>query len=112
MRCAILGFTLGILLLQQQSGLLPWPLLAGLIALAGLGVVLVRRLGSGAGRTLLKIFCGALLGWSWASLLAWQALERQLAPVLEEQDLVVIGVVSSLPSQSDYGERFQFQIEQ
>lgn len=112
MRCAILGFTLGILLLQQQSSLLPWPALAGLLIVAGLVVVLLRRSGSKRWQTTLKIFCGALLGWSWATLLAWQALERQLSPALEEQELVVVGVVSSLPSQSDYGERFQFRIEQ
>lgn len=112
MRCAIIGFTLGILLLQQQSVLMRWPLLAVLMCLAGVCGWLHRRLSIGRLQNALTLCCGALLGWSWASLLAWQALGQQLAPALEERDLVVVGVVISLPSHSDYGERFQFRIEQ
>jgi len=60
---------------------------------------------------LLRFVGGAFVGWSWASIIAIHGLGQQLAPELEEQDITVIGVVTSLPAQVDQGQRFQFQIE-
>jgi competence protein ComEC len=111
MRSLIAGFTLGILLLQQQAGLFQEWTLAGCIVLALLLLGMTFEIKQAALRNILKFTSGALIGWSWASLVAMNGLTHQLAPELEEQPLTVIGVVSSLPMVADYGVRFQFDIE-
>lgn len=111
MRSAIIGFTLGILILQQQASLMRWPILAGLVLLAALILYSSCKVNSTVLRCVAKIIGGVLIGWSWASMIALHGLAQQLAPELEERDIAVSGVITSLPSQVDFGQRFQFQIE-
>ncbi len=111
MRSAIASFTLGILLLQQQAALMSWQALAALMVLAILLLTSMRgnvRLNRG----LFTAMGSFLIGWCWASLLAMAGLAQQLAVELEERDMTLSGVVTSLPAADEYGQRFQFQIEQ
>jgi len=112
MRTAIAGFTLGIVLLQQQSALLSLPALAGLLVLAVVLMAARWRIHSPLNRVLPGTVASMLIGWCWASLCAMGGLAQQLPVELEERDLAVRGVVTGLPAAADYGQRFEFQIEQ
>ena len=97
MRLGAIGFLLGTLLLQQLQALPPahWCLLLGL--LAPLAVAYPRlRLPAAAG-------CGLL----WALAHSSWLLSQGLAPRLEGADLVVEGVVASIPREIQRGLRFQ-----
>ena len=88
-----------------------WPMLCTLAALASVILVMQAKLLNAGLRNLARVLCGALIGWCWASMIANHALSLQLAPALEERELTVIGVVTSLPESADLGQRFQFRIE-
>lgn len=111
MRSAIAGFALGILLLQQQPALMSWSALAGWAVVAILCLVISCKFKNAVLCSVIRIFAAAVLGWCWASLIALHGLAQQLSPALEERDITVVGVVTSLPAQADYGQRFQFSIE-
>jgi len=110
MRLAILGFALGILLLQFFVDLppaLPWVVVAGFFGIVSWMVGPACR----RGRALGLLAC-VLLGVGWA---AWRA-ELRLADVLpaawEGEDVVVVGVIAEMPQDFAYGTRFRFVIEQ
>jgi competence protein ComEC len=111
MRSAIGGFALGILFLQQQANLMGKSSLTILILSALLILYASFKLKHPVARSLTRIVGGAFVGWSWASIIALHGLSQQLTPELEEQDITIIGVVTSLPAQVDQGRRFQFEIE-
>ncbi|MGE5623357.1 MAG: DNA internalization-related competence protein ComEC/Rec2, partial [Bacillota bacterium] len=111
MRSAILGFVLGVALLQNQAALPERYLLALLIA-AALALLLVARR---TRRSVLKVpalgACGALLGFSWAALFASHYLAHELPQEWEGRDITVTGTVDSLPYQFAQGVRFNFAVE-
>jgi competence protein ComEC len=109
MRCAILGFTAGILALQTAASL-PSPMLmcacaAGAIA-AIAAVVHLRRY-----KAVAATGAGLLLGYVWAALLAHHALAPKLAAADEGRDLTVTGIVDSLPYRFEQGLRFNLLVE-
>jgi len=112
MRCAVVGFVLGIFLLQQQADLMSLPVLGAIILLAVLLFLLRWRLTAPLIREIFCLTGSSLAGWCWASLIAITGMAQPLAPELEERDLTLTGVVTSLPANAEYGVRFQFQIEQ
>jgi len=104
MRCAILGFVLGVAFLQTRPTLPdPWHLLA--CALAALVLLLALR---GPARAALA---GSLLGFCWAATLAHAALSQELARPDEGRDIAVVGTVAKLPHDFGEGVRFQFAVE-
>lgn len=111
MRSVVPGFALGILLLQQQPGLLDTHLLIALLCFAGVLFLSTRIIPQSALRHVAMFISGGILGWVWASGFAIVGLSYRLAPESEDKDITVIGVVSSLPSRVEYGQRFQFSIE-
>src|ERR1700677_5103644 len=111
MRSAIAGFALGILLLQQQPALMSWSALTAWAVVAILCLVISCKFKNAVLWSVIRIFAAAVLGWCWASLIALHGLAQQLSPALEERDITVVGVITSLPAQADYGQRFQFGIE-
>ena len=106
MRTHILAFILGIWLLQQQ---------AALPGLAWLGLLLPMWL---AGRffpatpreLLAKVFFLAL-GFFWAAFMAHARLADALPSVWEGRDIQVVGVVASLPVETERGLRFTIDVE-
>lgn len=104
MRTAICGFVLAAALLQQQAALPAASAMAACVVIAFL--VLFLR-----GRWRLPL-AGALFGFCWAALLAHAALRHQLAIEDEGADIVVTGIVDSLPYRFDDGVRFNFAVEQ
>jgi len=108
----VMAFAVGILAGQLASAL-PSP--AGIAAGLGLGVaagLLGWRLPVGrVARGLLLALAGAAIGWSYAG---WRA-ELRLADALpagqEGRDVLVTGVVASLPQDFERGLRFVFEVE-
>ncbi|MBC7514292.1 MAG: DNA internalization-related competence protein ComEC/Rec2 [Herminiimonas sp.] len=111
MRGIVVGFLAGVCLLQTQAQLpaSAW-LLAGLLA----GVLAIwggRHLPPHYPAMLLKTLAGLLIGFAWAGLFANHYLDEELDPALEGQDLIVVGVVDSLPFRFDQGVRFNLRVE-
>ncbi len=108
----LLAWLAGAAIQLQERSLLPFAsylalALAALIALAaGFALRRVRVLGTGFA------VAGALL--AGFAVTGWQAavrLDEALAPELEGADLVVTGVVASLPQQGPSGLRFRFELD-
>lgn len=117
MRSVLIGFAIGICLLQWQSclwsplwyGLMMLPLLLCLV-----GRVLFpasRRLVGSLLTVLMLCACGAGVGFGWAGWCASRALSDQLPKMLEGQDLLVTATVDSLPFRFPEGVRFNAHIE-
>ncbi|MFZ6817383.1 DNA internalization-related competence protein ComEC/Rec2 [Undibacterium sp. Ji22W] len=118
MRTAILGLVLGIALLQQQAVL--WSFNYFLICLVVLlcvsALLFFRR-----SRFLshahaiwslgLRFILAASFGFCWAGVIAHQHLRYQLPAEWEGRDIDVIGVIDSLPGQSERGSQFNFKVE-
>jgi len=111
MRSLIIGFVAGVALLQVQPSLPAYSWLSALFLCAMLLLVGAKRLGKHAWLNAARLFAGALVGFVWAALVAHNYLEAALPATLEGRDLVVVGIVDSLPSQTEKGVRFNFQIE-
>jgi competence protein ComEC len=108
----ILAWQPGVAIQSQERSLLPWPVYAALASVAALalvaGFVWRRRAAFGAGIAV----TGALV--AGFALTGWQAsvrLDDAFAPALEGPDIVVTGVVASLPQQGPSGLRFRFEID-
>lgn len=107
MRTNILAFAAGIWLLQQQAALpgVIWWLVLAPLAWAAL------RCPDGLGRRLLLAagWCGG--GFLWAATFAQVRLADELPRHWEGADVRVIGVVAALPSATERGWRFTFDVE-
>ncbi|MFK5914584.1 MAG: DNA internalization-related competence protein ComEC/Rec2 [Woeseiaceae bacterium] len=100
----ILSFLFGILVLQQFSFLpsILWCL--GLLLIIPLAATFFR----------FKLFLWSLLfiiGFLWALLRAHWVLDVALPNDLQGKDLLIIGVVASIPNQTPRKRRFEFDIE-
>ena len=116
MRFNIIGFALGVCLLQQQPQLPP---LAWAWLLAPAAVLCWRlSLRAATGRRvkfaamLLANVIFAAAGYFYAAAWAHWRLAERLAPQWEGVDLGVTGVVAGLPQPFERGVRFDFDVEQ
>jgi competence protein ComEC len=115
-----LAWLAGLGLQLQQAVLGATSTHAGLVAGGALAVVSVagwvvcRRAGwQVRGGLLLAALAGtAALAFGLTGLRAEQRLAERLAPVLEGQDLLVTGVVATMPQPGPAGTRFVFEVEQ
>ena len=112
MRCLLLGFASGVGLLQTRAALPSMWLYFLLLAIAILAAWPAWRAPGASVRRASRLACGMLVGFLWAALFAQHYLAGELAPELEGQDLVVTGVVDSLPYRFERGLRFNFTVEQ
>ena len=102
------GWLAGTALQLQQPAL--WPA-ADLLALGLVGALLMlaaRRWPRGAASLTALALAAALLAFVAASGRAARLLDDRLAPALEGQDLIVIGVVDEMPRSNLDGTRFVF----
>lgn len=111
MRSAILGFVLGVVLLQNQAALPRQYLLALLVALALALLFSAGRVRRAAPKVALLGTGGALAGFAWAALFASHYLAQELPTEWEGRDLTVVGTVDSLPYYVEQGVRFNFAVE-
>lgn len=108
MRSNILLFALGALLLQQQPQLPDLRL--ALLALPAVGAAVFLRNDSRFALPLSALTALAA-GFFWAALCAQIRLADGLAPELEGENLRLVGVIASLPQESERGIRFEFDVE-
>ena len=105
-----LGWLAGVALQLQQAELLAAAPYLAAIVVGALGVLAVWRwrvvFGPGVGAV-----AAALLAWGVAGQHATRLLDDALPTALEGTDIVVSGVVASLPQQSAAGLRFRFSVE-
>lgn len=122
MRSAILGFVLGVAVLQQQAVLfdLNYFLIScvALFFLAGiyLWYKAQLRLGFLISNTAfvniaIHMLFAMCLGFCWAGLQAHFQLRHELPAEWEARDVEIIGVIDSLPSRHEQGSRFNFAVE-
>ncbi|MGV7206626.1 DNA internalization-related competence protein ComEC/Rec2 [Oxalobacteraceae bacterium A2-2] len=117
MRGWVLGWVAGTMLLQAQA-VLPRPGWCWLYAALALGLVaplLVRRK-TGAirdklARLLACAMAAGLLGFAWSAAVATHVLDDALPLADEGRDIVMTGVVDSLPYRFEQGVRFNFAVE-
>ena len=103
-----LAWLAGVVLHLQTQSLLSATVYGAAMALGGLGLGAAWRWRRAFAVALLSV---ALLGWGGSGWRACLRLAEALAPALEGQDLVVTGVVASLPQQSASGLRFRFAVD-
>ena len=124
MRIAILGFALGVWLLQRQTALpqagTQWILLAAAatslfaVILCGHGRSLARRAWLRQIALLANLAFGAAAGFLYAGIFAERRMADELPARWEGEDIKLIGIVSGLPTinLSDRSVRFAFDVEQ
>jgi competence protein ComEC len=114
---ALAAFVAGVFLLQQQAAL-PAPAILAALALASIGAgALALRAGAAhepsgrrlAAPVLLAAACAA--GFAYAGWRAQQRLEIVLSPADEGRDIGIVGIVAGLPSATERGQRFEFEVE-
>jgi len=113
MRTFAFAFALGVALLQRAE-VLPALSPAWLVLpLAAVAVALwaPRQRTAGGARALLLVIVAAACGYGWAAWRADARLADRLDPAWEGRDIVVVGVVASLPQPYERSVRFEFDVE-
>lgn len=103
MRCAVLGFLLGICWLQTRAQLPSPGIMAGAFGLA-LALCALRRHWA-------AVLAATAMGAAWAALLAHLALTDALPREQEGKDAVIVGTIDSLPHEFEGGTRFHVRVE-
>jgi competence protein ComEC len=113
------AFVGGVFVLQQQAALppLPWAVTLAVSALLLLALAAWRGSGTGQGARrrawfTLALAAAAVAGFAHAATFAHLRLADELAFADEGRDVVVTGVVASLPAQLERGTRFEFAVEE
>lgn len=114
---AAIGLVLGAWLLQQQAVLpsvLCW--LVPLLLLIAYRLAKYQPTNFNLNNRLLKsalIFLTAFsISFCWAATFAQFRLSDELPKNWQQKSITLIGVISSLPEQTEHGERFEFDVEQ
>ncbi|HEV2040436.1 MAG TPA: DNA internalization-related competence protein ComEC/Rec2 [Casimicrobiaceae bacterium] len=120
MRCLLLAFSLGVVMLQQQPGLpSPWLVVTVLLpilvatacALYAKRAVGARRRIASAATFLIAALSVSMAGFFYAAWRADARLADALPPAWEGQDIALVGVIDDLPQPADRGTRFAFAVE-
>ena len=109
---ALLGWVVGTAVQLQQSVLWPWLVYGSLVLLAHVTyawIAIKNRAFWGRNWVVALVLASAGLGV--AGLRSTLYMADTLDPVLEGRDLLVTGVVASLPQRSETGVRFRLQVE-
>ncbi len=112
MRALIIGFAIGVGLLQVQGQLpgVEWYAVGGVMA--ALLAFTAWKFWQPFLRLPLLLTCGAWLGFLWAASFALYYLDQELPAAWEGHDITVIGTVADLPDHTEQGLRMRFEVEQ
>src|ERR1700687_827559 len=120
MRCMLLAFSLGIVMLQQQASLPAlWHAVYALppvLGAIGCAVYSSRAVGARRGISrvaalLIAAFSVGIGGFFYAAWRADTRLADTLPTAWEGQDIELVGIVDDLPQPADRGTRFAFAVE-
>ncbi|MBR7778917.1 DNA internalization-related competence protein ComEC/Rec2 [Undibacterium rugosum] len=111
MRSVAIALTLGILWLQQQASLLTTRTLIAVVFVSCGLLLCVFKLHLPYVRRAAALLAAALIGIAWADWRAELALQTALPATLEGRDLLVTGVIASLPGVNVNGSSFQLDVE-
>ncbi len=112
---ALLAFVAGVCVLQWQAELPSLQAIGAVAALAAVsmpGALLAPRAETAHARALLLVMAAAAAGFAYAAAQSTLRLADELPFADEGRDIVVEGVVSSLPARLERGVRFEFDVEQ
>jgi competence protein ComEC len=109
MRLTFIAFAAGAAVVQWQPELPPWPAIVA-AAILGLAAVALARWPTLA--TVAAPVAAALFGSAWAAGFAQVRMADRIDTALEGRDIVVTGVVASLPQPFERGVRFDLEVEQ
>jgi competence protein ComEC len=113
LRAFILSFVAGVFWQQHQAELADisaWPFVFVLFAVGWAASRQRRKFLSLPGFAV-AVVCAAALGTAWAAWLASARLAHALPTAWEGRDIALVGVVAKLPTTTDRGIRFEFDIE-
>ncbi|MGB8599071.1 MAG: DNA internalization-related competence protein ComEC/Rec2, partial [Burkholderiales bacterium] len=113
MRIFILGFVFGAWFLQQQAKL-PDLHYAWIVPLLALAMLATQKFAPKYSANLGLVFLCILAigcGYHWAAWRADARMAEHLPALWEGKDLVISGVVASLPQKTERGLRFEFDVE-
>jgi competence protein ComEC len=106
------GSVAGAAVQLQQPALWGWPVYAAVVLAGLLATALpVRRQGR-IGLVVLGVVGGLALGFGATGGRALAYLADALDPVLEGQDIHVVGVVAQMPQRNESGVRFRFDVDE
>ena len=108
-RPAILAFAFGIWLLQQQAVLPPYEGLVALTIILALSFVVNSKFPYVT--LALRVLILAGLGFYWAAWVAESRLSDALPLEWEDRDIELIGIIASLPQETERGLRFELDVE-
>ena len=113
MRLNVVGFAIGVWLLQMQAGLPSpdWWWWTPALALAGLSAFDARSATLRALQRSALFACCLACGFVWAAWLAGQRLADALPMQWEGADIQVVGIVANLPQPYERSLRFEFDVE-
>lgn len=115
MRAGIAGLVLGMAVLHRQANLPDGVVLAFLAAGSIVILLLSWQMKLLANHPCVKrglfFLSGILFGFAWAAAFAQFYLSEELPFFLENENLVVTGVVDNLPAKDEYGTTFEFRVE-
>lgn len=115
MTLAALGFVFGAWLLQQQPALPSIFIGLQTLWILAPSLAILIYLNRNQHQTLLKNLCNllfaGLLGFVWAANFAAIRLSDELPTDSQQKNIIIVGVVASLPEVTERGERFKFDVE-
>ena len=111
MRSTVVGFVAGVALLQNQASLPAVWMLALALAAGCVAWLWLRQVQAVAVRSSVLLCSGAVLGFSWAGIVAQNYLSSELPKAWEGRDITIVGTIDSLPYNFEQGVRFNFAVE-
>ncbi len=106
------GSVAGAALQLQQPALWGWPVYATVVLLGLLAAALPLRRRRRVGLVAVGLVAGLALGFGATGGRALAYLADALDPVLEGQDIRVVGVVAQMPQRNETGVRFRFDVDE
>lgn len=111
-RSLSLSLAAGMGLLQRQAELPTLPALVFIGAgAAAMALLALRASDLPRCRWMMSLAASALLGFAWASIAAQWRLADALDPSMEGRDVMITGVIASLPQPVERGVRFDFDVD-
>lgn len=107
MRLALLGYCFGIILVSF------FPILDKQLLIASIALLLCVAIGAWVCRSnrMIVLCAGVIVGLGWHWCWAVERLQNRIPATLEGVDVLVEGIIDSIPTKTSLGQRFTFTVE-